>query len=111
MPRKKLTKAAISFIIKKRNDWNVNYTFADIAKLLEADFGITITEQAVSKSYRKHKDDEKAQKLLVTAKKKNIIKDNSRNDNLEVVNTIEVSTDFDEDAGKNYNIDDFFKKE
>ena len=33
MAKAKLTKAAISFIIEKRNDWNVNYTFADIAHL------------------------------------------------------------------------------
>ena len=67
MARKKLTKAALDFIIEKRNDWHVNYTFADIAKLLKEDFGITITEQAVSKSYRKHKDDKEFQSMPIVA--------------------------------------------
>ena len=67
MARKKLTKSALEFIIEKRNDWHVNYTFADIAKLLEEDFGITITEQAVSKSYRKHKDDKEFQSMPIVA--------------------------------------------
>ena len=65
MARKKLTKAAIGFIIEKRNDWNVNYTFADIAKLLEEDFGIIITEQAVSKSYRKYKNNQDFQNMPI----------------------------------------------
>lgn len=63
MARKKLTKAALDFIIEKRNDWYVNYTFADIAKLLKEDFGITITEQAVSKSYRKYKNNQEFQSI------------------------------------------------
>ena len=61
MAKPKLSKAAIGFIIKKRNDWNVNYTFADIAELLKEDFGITITEQGVSKSYRKYKNNREFQ--------------------------------------------------
>ena len=66
MVRKKLTKAALDFIIKKRNDWYVNYTFADIAKLLKEDFSITITEQAVSKSYRKYKNNQEFQSMPIT---------------------------------------------
>ncbi|WP_201630014.1 hypothetical protein [Psychrobacter maritimus] len=115
MAKPKLSKAAIGFIIEKRNDWNVNYTFADIAELLKEDFGITITEQGVSKSYRKYKDDEKAQTLLVSAKKKDLRKGNSRmdstNGNLEIPNTTKYPRDFDEDAGKNYDVNDFFMKE
>ena len=57
MAKSKLTKNAIRFIIQKREDWYVNYTFDDIAKLLKQEFDINITEQGVSKSYRKHKDD------------------------------------------------------
>ena len=67
MAKQKLTKAAINFIIEKRNDWNVNYTFDDIANLLKEDFGITITEQAVSKSYRKYKDDKEFQSMPIVA--------------------------------------------
>lgn len=57
MAKSKLTKNAIRFIIQKREDWYVNYTFDDIAKLLKQEFDISVTEQGVSKSYRKHKDD------------------------------------------------------
>lgn len=67
MAKQKLTKAAINFIIEKRNDWNVNYTFDDIANLLKEDFGITITEQGVSKSYRKYKDDKEFQSMPIVA--------------------------------------------
>ena len=70
MAKQKLTKAAISFIIEKRNDWNVNYTFDDIANLLKEDFGITITEQGVSKSYRKYKDDKDFQSMPIEATNK-----------------------------------------
>ena len=70
MAKPKLSKAAIGFIIEKRNDWNVNYTFADIAELLKEDFSITITEQGVSKSYRKHKDDKEFQIVPIVATNK-----------------------------------------
>jgi len=115
MATQKLTKAAISFIIEKRNDWHVNYTFADIAELLKEDFDITITEQGVSRSYRKHKNDEKARTPLVSAKKRDPIKSNSRmdsaNGNSESTNTTNHPKDFDEDAGKKYDVNDFFMKE
>ena len=65
MAKPKLSKAAIGFIIKKRNDWNVNYTFADIAALLKENFGITITEQGVSKSYRKYKNNQEFQNMPI----------------------------------------------
>lgn len=124
MARKKLTKAALDFIIEKRNDWHVNYTFADIAKLLKEDFGITITEQAVSKSYRKHKNNQEFQSMPISPTNK----ETDRN-----VGTSDIATkknhdrkarvynkgkneselhvakkkirDFDEDAGKGINID------
>ena len=127
MAKQKLTKAAISFIIEKRNDWNVNYTFDDIANLLKEDFGITITEQGVSKSYRKYKDDKEFQSMPIVA----IDKETDRN-----VDTSNMTTkekyyrkaginkegknesepyvakkkirDFDENAGKNFNVDDYF---
>ena len=127
MAKQKLTKAAINFIIEKRNDWNVNYTFDDIANLLKEDFGITITEQGVSKSYRKYKDDKEFQSMPIVA----IDKETDRN-----VDTSNMTTkekyyrkaginkegknesepyvakkkirDFDENAGKNFNVDDYF---
>ena len=122
MARKKLTKAALDFIIEKRNDWHVNYTFADIAKLLKEDFGITITEQAVSKSYRKHKDDDAFRILQVgkqngegnleIQKKRNDVPEKEKSQNVnEPIITVITQNDFDEDAGKNYDVNDFFMKE
>jgi hypothetical protein len=122
MARKKLTKAALDFIIEKRNDWHVNYTFADIAKLLKEDFGITITEQAVSKSYRKHKDDDAFRTLQVgkqdsesnlgiQKKCKDVPeKVKSQRVNEPIIPDI-IGKDFDENAGKNYDVNDFFMKE
>lgn len=112
MARKKLTKAAIGFIIEKRNDWNVNYTFADIAKLLEEDFGIIITEQAVSKSYRKHKDDDELQTLLAAAKNKTSSKVRHKHTKADITPITSIAIgggrDFDENAGKKHNVEDFF---
>ncbi len=122
MAKQKLTRAAISFIIEKRNDWNINYSFADIAKLLKEDFGITITEQAVSKSYRKHKDDDAFRilqvgkqdgegNLEIQKKRKNVPeKVKSKRVNEPIIAVI-TQNDFDGDAGKNYDVNDFFIKE
>ena len=123
MARKKLTKAALDFIIEKRNDWYVNYTFADIARLLKEDFGITITEQAVSKSYRKHKDDEEFQSMPIVAINKTATASNmtSKEKYSERGKLIgedkpqadhhlnrKAKRDFDENAGKHFNADDYF---
>ena len=113
MAKQKLTKAAIGFIIEKRNDWNVNYTFNDIAKLLKEDFDIAITEQGVSKSYHKYKDDGKLQTLLAVAKNKNSSKARCSNDTTSDIPTnpiaIKKDRDFDENVGKDINFDEFFK--
>lgn len=120
MATQKLTKAAIGFIIEKRNDWHVNYTFADIAELLKEDFGITITEQGVSKSYRKHKDDDddafrtsqigkqdSESHLEVQKKRKNIPeKVKSRRVNEPII-PVTTAKDFDEKAGEKYDVNDF----
>ena len=122
MARKKLTKAALDFIIEKRNDWHVNYTFADIAKLLKEDFGITITEQAVSKSYRKHKDDDAFRTLQVgkqdsesnlgIQKKCKDVPEKVKSQRVnEPIIPVVIGKDFDENAGKNYDVNDFFMKE
>ena len=127
MATQKLTKAAISFIIEKRNDWQVNYTFADIANLLKGDFGITITEQGVSKSYRKYKDDKEFQSMPIVAT------DKEADSNVDISNMTTKEKhnrkarlykegqnesepyvakkkirDFDEDAGKGISIDHLF---
>lgn len=125
MAKQKLTKAAIGFIIEKRNDWSVIYTFGDIAKLLKEDFGITITEQAVSKSYRKHKDDDAFRTLQVgkrnskadleTQKKHTAVSDVPKKQKVKPINNpiipssrITDGRDFDEDAGKKYDVSEFF---
>ena len=125
MAKKKLTKAAIGFIIEKRNDWSVIYTFDDIAKLLKEDFGITITEQAVSKSYRKHKDDDAFKTLqiskqnsevdLKSQRKHTAVSDVPKKQKIKRTNdpiipspSITDGRDFDEDAGKKHDVSQFF---
>lgn len=54
--KNKVTKAAIEKIVSLRNDKNHNYTLKDIAKILKADFNISITEQAVGYHYKRNKD-------------------------------------------------------
>ena len=127
MAKQKLTKAAISFIIEKRNDWNVNYTFDDIANLLKENFGITITEQGVSKSYRKYKDDKESQSIPIVATYKatdnNVDNGNAtlKEKHSERVKLVREGKsqvdhhsnrkdkrDFDENAGKRFNADDYF---
>lgn len=114
MAKQKLTKAAIGFIIEKRNDWNVNYTFTDIAKLLEENFDITITEQAVSKSYHKHKDDQAFRTYLIPAKKQSInagepINNRVTNDLVKPTATKSTVKDFNEGEWQGYDFDQFFK--
>lgn len=124
MAKSKLTKNAIRFIIQKREDWYVNYTFDDIAKLLKQEFDISVTEQGVSKSYRKHKDDKYFQSgqlvannndTEVMSKKekyerrvRSLCADNSVS---EPYLDDSDQRDFDENAGKNYNVNEFFLKQ
>lgn len=131
----KLTTAAIAFIIEKRTDPLHSYTFDEIAELLGKDknFKISITGQSVGRSYRKHKDDEAFKKVLSQADITNnspIIKEKLNNkDSSKKVDKAQVSEnivkqkdkktfepievkskgnkDFDEDAHKKYNFEDF----
>ncbi|MGP9546006.1 hypothetical protein ACT3QR_13495 [Psychrobacter sp. AOP7-B1-25] len=123
MAKSKLTKNAIRFIIQKREDWYVNYTFDDIAKLLKQEFDINITEQGVSKSYRKHKDDKYFQSGQLVAnngdtevmskKEKYESRVRSRRTDNSVPEPYldnNDQRDFDESAGKNYDVNEFFLK-
>ena len=123
MAKSKLTKNAIRFIIQKREDWHVNYTFDDIAKLLKQEFDISITEQGVSKSYRKHKDDKyfQSEQLVanngdteVMSKKEKYERRvrSRRADNSVPESYLDDSDqpDFDENAGKKYDMNEFFLK-
>lgn len=131
----KLTTAAIAFIIEKRTDPLHSYTFDEIAELLGKDknFKISITGQSVGRSYRKHKDDKAFKKVLSQTditnnspaiKEKLNNKDSSKkvdkaqvSENIvkqkdkKTFEPIEVKSkgnkDFDEDAHKKYNFEDF----
>lgn len=109
--RRKLSDAAIAFIIEERDNPHTVHTFEEISKLVEKKFEISIGRGAVSKSYHKHKNNEKF---------KNFSKEDSNQRKVEPQIKDQLKTepyvakkrirDFDEDAGKNYNIDNFFKK-
>lgn len=120
--RRKLSDAAIAFIIEERDNPHTVYTFEEISKLVETEFKISISRNAVSKSYHKHKDDDAFRTLQVGKEdsKENQKKDNSVSDvpknvkskriNEPIIPVI-IQNDFDEDAGKNYDVNDFFMKE
>lgn len=120
MAKSKLTKNAIRFIIQKREDWYVNYTFDDIAKLLKKEFDISITEQGVSKSYRKHKDLQDVQPVAnngntdVVSKKEKYerrVRSHCADNSVpEPYLDDSEQRDFDENAGKNYDMNEFFLK-
>ena len=52
----KLTKQAIRFLVEMYDHETENHTFQEIAPLIEAQYGISVTWQALRKSYHKHKD-------------------------------------------------------
>lgn len=120
--RRKLSDAAIAFIIEERDNPHTVYTFEEISKLVETEFKISISRNAVSKSYHKHKNNDAFRTLQVGKKdsKENQKKDNSVSDvpknvkskriNEPIIPVI-IQNDFDEDAGKNYDVNDFFMKE
>lgn len=58
MAKAKLTKHMIDKIIKWRDDPTKINTWADIAKRIGSEFGLHISQQAICKSYRKHKNKE-----------------------------------------------------
>ena len=120
--RRKLSDAAIAFIIEERDNPHTVYTFEEISKLVETEFKISISRNAVSKSYHKHKDDDAFRTLQVgkedskeNQKKDNSVSDAPKNVKSKLVNepiiTVITQNDFDEDAGKNYDVNDFFMKE
>ena len=86
------------------------------------EFKISISRNAVSKSYHKHKNNDAFRTLQVGKEdsKENQKKDNSVSDvpknvkskriNEPIIPVI-IQNDFDEDAGKNYDVNDFFMKE
>lgn len=122
--RRKLSDAAIAFIIGERDNPHTVYTFEEISRLVETEFKISISRNAVSKSYHKHKDDdafrtlqvgkEDSKENLENQKKGNSVSDVPKNVKSERVNEpiipVIIQNDFDEDAGKNFDVNDFFMK-
>ena len=123
--RRKLSDAAIAFIIEERDNPHTVYTFEEISKLVETEFKISISRNAVSKSYHKHKDDDAFRTLQVgkedregsegsleiQKKRKNVPEKVKSQRVNEPIITVITQNDFDEDAGKNYDVNDFFMKE
>lgn len=106
--RRKLSDAAIAFIIEERDNPHTVHTFEEISKLVEKKFEISIGRGAVSKSYHKYKNDEKIKNVLKEdrgqCKVKPQIKDQLKDDTYIKKN----KRDFDENAGKRFNADDYF---
>ena len=107
--RRKLSDAAIAFIIEERDNPHTVHTFEEIAKLVEKKFEISIGRGAVSKSYHKHKNNEKIKNLSKEdsnqRKVKPQIKDQIKAEPYVAKKKIR---DFDENAGKGISIDHLF---
>lgn len=121
MPTTKLTKDAIKYIIKQREDTSNNHTFDDIRKQIIKKFDIEVLEQTVSRNYRKYKDNEDYKaKIIVkknnevnlkSEKKVNPISDlpkKAKRIDVPIIPSNQDSQDFNEDAGKNYDVNEFF---
>ena len=106
--RRKLSDAAIAFIIEERDNPYTVHTFEEIAKLVEKKFEISIGRGAVSKSYHKHKDNEKFKNLSKEVSNQHKVKPQIK-DQLKADPYIKKDKrDFDESAGKRFNADDYF---
>ena len=123
--RRKLSDAAIAFIIEERDNPHTVYTFEQIAKLVETEFKISISRNAVSKSYHKHKDDDAFKTLqiskqnsevdLKSQRKHTAVSDVPKKQKIKRTNnpivpspSITDGRDFDEDAGKKHDVSQFF---
>ncbi len=66
MAKQQLTMVAIRFLVETYDDESTNYTFGDIAKMIVDKFGITVTTEAVRKSYHRHKEELRKEKNNIT---------------------------------------------
>lgn len=127
MPTMKLSKDAIKFIIQKREDGTKHNTFPDIRKMLIQEFDIDVVTQSVSRNYRKYKDNEEYRTpLIIESNNEDSLKDHKKENAVpevpevpkklkskrinEPIIPVIIQNDFDEDAGKNYDVNDFFMK-
>lgn len=65
MAKSKFTKCMIMFIIEKYNSETANYTFENIANMIEDKFDVSVTAQAVHQNYHKYKNDPSVSGLKV----------------------------------------------
>ena len=104
--RRKLSNAAIAFIIEERDNPHTVCTFDEIAKLVEKKFEISIGRGAVSKSYHKHKNNEQIKSLSKEDSNQRKVKPQRKDQpNTEPYVAKKKIRDFDEDAGKGISID------
>ena len=104
--RRKLSDAAIAFIIEERDNPHTVYTFEEIAKLVEKKFEISIGRGAVSESYHKHKNNEQIKILSKEHSNQHKVKPQIKDQpNTEPYVAKKKIRDFDEDAGKGISID------
>ena len=104
--RRKLSNAAIAFIIEERDNPHTVYTFEEIAKLVEKKFEISIGRGAVSKSYHKHKNNEQIKSLSKEDSNQRKVNPQRKDQpNTEPYVAKKKIRDFDEDAGKGISID------
>lgn len=107
--RRKLSDAAIAFIIEERDNPHTVHTFEEIAKLVEKKFEISIGRGAVSKSYHKYKNNEQIKSLSKEDSNQCKVKPQLKDQpNTEPYVAKKKIRDFDEDAGKGISIDHLF---
>jgi len=56
MAKSKLTKQSIRFLVDTYDDETTNYTFHDVREMIEDKFKITVTYEAIRKSYHANKN-------------------------------------------------------
>lgn len=56
MAKNLLSKKAIKYIVQLRNDEDVRYSYSQIAKLVEENFGVKVCFQTIAYHYKRNKD-------------------------------------------------------
>ena len=69
MAKSKLTKQAIRFLVDTYDDETTNHTFHEVRKMIEDKFKITVTYEAIRKSYHANKNLLRAEEVGKTKEK------------------------------------------
>ena len=69
MAKSKLTKQAIRFLVDTYEDETTNHTFHEVRKMIEDKFKITVTSEAIRKSYHANKNLLRAEEVGKTKEK------------------------------------------